>query len=519
MLHASPTHRSPRDRRPHRSLLRTWFLGNTLLAGLFALGWLVLRSGPRPSRLAYPCQQAAISAATLAFGAPLVGAVLALRRGLRSGFGSPRAVAAAAVGLIVTVAAWGLLTGLRASPAPLNPALAPGDEYRAEVFHVADCPQDPVGDRFLCIEVMLELMGGQGLKFYRSPVTTPVAGPQGIVAADDVVILKINYQWPQRGGTNTDVLRGLVRAIVDHPDGFSGEVVVAENSQFRSVEGFDRSENNAQDIGLSPHDVVVHFSGLGHDISHFDWTAIRDVEVAEYSAGDYTDGYVVYPQDPGLNGKVSYPKFQTDLGTWVSIRDGIWEAGGAGYDRERLKLINLPVLKSHGAVYGATACVKNYMGLVTGLLGTNSHSAIRWGLLGDLLGEIRPADLNILDAVWVNADPNSGPSTTYAGATRRDELVAGTDPVALDIWAVKNILISAFLDNGFTPPWPTPSADPDDPESEFREYLDNSLYWLLDAGFDATNDFDRIDAYGLTVPFFADDFETGDVSVWSVSLP
>ena len=33
---------------------------------------------------------------------------------------------------------------------------------------------------------------------------------------------------PQRGGTNTDVLKGLIARILEHPDGFTGEVVVVE---------------------------------------------------------------------------------------------------------------------------------------------------------------------------------------------------------------------------------------------------------------------------------------------------
>jgi hypothetical protein len=146
------------------------------------------------------------------------------------------------------------------------------------------------------------------------------------------------------------------------------------------------------------------------------------------------------------------------------------------------------VLKSHHSTYGVTACIKHYMGVVTGSLSTNSHSAIAYGIMGKLLGEIQLADLNILDCIWINANPNSGPGTSYAGATRRDELVASLDPVAADIWAARHILIPAFIDNGFTPPWPYPSADPDDPNSAFRNYLDNSMNFILAAGHDVTNE-------------------------------
>ena len=39
--------------------------------------------------------------------------------------------------------------------------------------------------------------------------------------------------------------------------GYSGEVVVCENTQFASADGFDRLRNNARDHELSPHDVQV----------------------------------------------------------------------------------------------------------------------------------------------------------------------------------------------------------------------------------------------------------------------
>jgi len=123
--------------------------------------------------------------------------------------------------------------------------------------------------------------------------------------------------------------------------------------------------------------------------------------------------------------------------------------------------------------------------------------------------------------VWVNADPNDGPWTSYATATRRDELVAGVDPVAVDIWSVTNILIPAFLDNGFTPPWPHPEATPDDPTSDFRVYLDHSMSELLEAGYDATNDLASIDVVtvDLSAAVFADGFESGDTTAWSATVP
>jgi len=339
-------------------------------------------------------------------------------------------------------------------------------------------------------------MGLHGTHFYQSDtISNFETSSTGIISADDVVVIKINYQWPERGGTNVDVLRGLVRLIADHPGTFAGEIVICENSQFNSINNFDRASNNAEDHTLSPHDVVVEFQAEGVNISHYDWTVHRFTLVNEYSAGDMADGYIRYPYDSQLNGRVSYPKFQTDAGTYVSLKYGLWNPVSSTYNRAGLKFINLPVLKSHHATYGATASVKHYMGVVSGELNTNSHSAIINGILGALQGEIQLADLNILDCVWINANPFDGPWTTYADAMRRDRLLASTDPVALDLWAVKNILIPAFIANGYSPPWPYPSADPDIPTSSFRIYLDNSMDKIIAAGYNVTNDLALIDAY------------------------
>jgi len=475
-----------------RFFLKRWFIGNIFLAGLFALLWLLLRSGTRPSRLAYPCQQAAATTASLAFGAPLVAALIAARCLAGRLIRNRRVLVMAAVGLFVTIGLWGFLSRSTASS---TFGLQPPAGYRAEVFHVTDCPPDPVGDHFPGLESLLRLMGEHDRKFYRSATVSPLSGPDGIIAGDDVVVIKINYQWTARGGSNTDLLRGLIRALVDHPDGFTGEIVVGENAQFAPVSGFDRSANNAQDHSLSPYDVVVGFRDQGYQVNLSNWGSFRRTITDENVPCDQGWGYAVLDTEAGW---VSYPKFLSDDGTCISLRDGVWDPDGGAWDRSRLKFINLPVLKPHGNTYGVTACVKNYMGVVTNDLGTNSHSGVRGGLMGAVMAETGPPDLNILDCIWVSGHPGSGPAAGYALTTRTDQLVASTDPIAADIWATTNILIPAFLANGYTPPWPGPNPDPGDPNSMFRTYLDRSMEKLLDGGYAVTNDLDSIDVYSST---------------------
>lgn len=61
--------------------------------------------------------------------------------------------------------------------------------------------------------------------------------PDGIIERNDVVLIKVNCQWKCRGTTSTDVVRRLIHRILQHPDGFDGEVVIFENGQ--GVGAFD----------------------------------------------------------------------------------------------------------------------------------------------------------------------------------------------------------------------------------------------------------------------------------------
>ena len=478
-----------------RFFLNKWFAGNIFLAGIFALLWLLLRSGTRPSRLAYPCQQAAVTTASLAFGAPLVGALIAARCLAGRLIGNRRVLAIAAVGLFATIGLWGFLSRSAASITNSSTyGLLPPTGYRAEVFHVTDCPPDPVGDQFPGLDSLLRLMGEHHRKFYRSTTVSPLAGPEGIIASDDVVVIKINYQWSSRGGTNTDLLRGLIRVLVDHPDGFTGEVVVGENAQFAPIQGFDRASNNAQDPSLSPFDVVAAYQDQGYQVGLSNWGAFRNTRATEGLPCDQGWGYVVLNAN---SSQVSYPRFVSDSGTCVSLKHGVWNSDSGAWDRSRLKFINLPVLKPHGNTYGVTACVKNFMGVVTTAL-TPSHDGVRGGILGAVMAEIHPPDLNILDCIWTYGHPGGGPDVGSSFSTRSDQLVASTDPIAADLWATTNILIPAFEANGYSAPWPGPNPAPDDPNSMFRTYLDRSMEKLINAGYAVTNDPDSIDIYSAS---------------------
>ena len=71
----------------------------------------------------------------------------------------------------------------------------------------------------------------------------------------------------------------------------------------------------------------MDFQLAGYTVSHYDWTVRRSIQVNEYSDGEMTDGYFVGPYDGTVQGRVSYPKFQSHYGTYISIKHGHPEAG------------------------------------------------------------------------------------------------------------------------------------------------------------------------------------------------
>ena len=81
------------------------------------------------------------------------------------------------------------------------------------------------------IERLIALMDEKGQPFYLSSREDETQGPTGFIGNNDVVLIKVNSQWDERGGTNTDLVKSIIKAIIDHPDGWKGEIVVADNGQ------------------------------------------------------------------------------------------------------------------------------------------------------------------------------------------------------------------------------------------------------------------------------------------------
>ncbi len=333
-------------------------------------------------------------------------------------------------------------------------------ELRPHLFrvHHVPAPDFSLTNRHPAIESLLFAMAAESKHFYQGSSTHPLCSPQGLIGTTDTVLIKVNAQWKYRGSTNSDVVRGLVRRILDHPDGFNGEVVIFENGQGRGSLNCDTT--SGCDGGTR--EVHANAENDGHS---FEWMVdelFQDPRVGSrlldgirttFIANDDhdTEGYRTLSN-------VSYPCFFTPNGTRVEFKEGIWT--GTEHDSQSLKWFNIPTMKDHKDL-NVTGCLKHIYGIITT---ANEplphHDPFHAGtIMGEFFTLTRPPVLNILDHIWVAHASLCGypPDTT----TRRNMIVAGFDPCALDAWSARHILYPISAD---------PAHDPDLP-GYFRTYL------------------------------------------------
>jgi hypothetical protein len=314
---------------------------------------------------------------------------------------------------------------------------------KSHLFLVKGCPRHDGDLRHVGLDTLLDLLAENGIKFYRTDDVHPLGGPAGIIDADHVVLIKVNCQWKCRGATNTDILRGLIYRILQHPDGFGGEVVIFENGQgVGAFDGFPRPGGyysqwpeidsgiyvNAEEQTFLTVDKLVNVVFRDYPVSSYLLDPIRSRFVSE---GDHSsDGYRKISD-------VSYPCFTSEGGNRIELREGIWN--GSAYDGN-LKLINVPVLKTHGGT-GITGVLKHSYGILSMADGYYNvrHYRDSGTQCGKMWSLVRIPDLNILDCIWVSHESLAGypPETTR----RANILLGGIDPVALDYYGSKHVLL------------------------------------------------------------------------------
>ncbi len=105
--------------------------------------------------------------------------------------------------------------------------------------------------------------------------------------------------------------------------------------------------------------------------------------------------------------------------------------------------------------------------------------------------------MNIIDAIWINANPGEGPGASYDAAVQTNVIAGSTDPVALDYWAAKYILLQASKNKGYSD---ISSMDPDNVEERsFGQWLRLSMDEINRAGYQTTVDESHMNVYVVNV--------------------
>ena len=479
------------------------------LIAIISAIWLTLKTGTRPTRIVYPCQQAALANIQLFKLAVLATLPSVTKLRSKAALMKPALILGVLVAGSIFVTGKQIILGFEPKlaelddftrvPIVLTSCNATAVENTSDLFFVQNA-SGLEGNMDLAINTLLDMMESQGLYFYKTDTSQ-----EGLIGSNDVVIIKMNGQWEYRGGTNTDLIKSIINVIVNHPGGFTGEIVIADNGQ--GLGNLDRRYSNAYYYNQSAQEITNYFAPT-YDVSIMLWDDLRESTVGDYDEGDFTDGYVrsaTWNQETQMY--VSYPKFQSPAtGAYISFKNGVW-SNTTGFDSDRLKVINMPVLKTH-ELYGVTASIKHYMGVPQGYEVSSvdpdtphEHFSIALGGMGTLMAETKFPTLNILDMIWVNANPiessrNRGPWSTYMAASFTDIIGVSLDPIALDYWSAKNILMPTAVYLNYTT---YSSMDPDyEPisrhiyypsiqmEESFHNYLERSMNVLKDANFQVT---------------------------------
>jgi hypothetical protein len=305
-------------------------------------------------------------------------------------------------------------------------------------------------------------------------------------------------------------MKGFINLVLNIPN-FKGEIIIAENQHFMDESLPEGEKDNVRGwTHLS--EINGHIDGVNHNLNtlieiyqrqghknvtkcHWrDGGPKRDVWGNAQNGGivtspDEGDGYVWSDIDytfTGLFGlkrwkvKMTYPIFTSNYsGITIDLRNGAFKRnvkGGGDYlPDKQLRLINFPVLNSHGKDTGITSAVKNYMGITDLSCGAwglkpegymNVHQCgeryypyAKAGALGYFMRTIRRADLNIVTAEWVGW----GSRTNTNKAARVRTILASTDPLAIDYYSSKYILYPLSRNAEY--------HNPDNPKSSISKFL------------------------------------------------
>lgn len=299
------------------------------------------------------------------------------------------------------------------------------------------------GDHVQNISKALELLGGM----------------DSIVGPHDIVILKGNGQWPNRGYTHTGCIKAVTDAILAIP-GFDGEVHICDNVQTYGATGqfgFDAGPAHRAD-NWPDHNwnsLAAEYQAEGKPVATKRWfNSATDIR----GPADLTDGWLrTFFDFYGIPTFLSTPVYASPLtpGRMMDLRRGVWEDGAYSAFR-RLKVIYLPTLNYHSHYAGLTSAVKCFFGATEihgGVYGTfrghyqihsssYQHAGVDQNLNAHRAGELTARYMHTLHApdLFITCAMYSGHNGRWSAAAKTDTVLACRNPASLDYIACKNVI-------------------------------------------------------------------------------
>lgn len=391
-----------------------WLATNSVVAGVFALAWLVLRSGTKPSRFTYPCQQAAITTASLAFGGVVVSAILSARRRLVRAVHTPVGVAVAAMGLVCCGGVWIGISRVNATDRERAAALQTqttmsvtkrevtpthGVLSRVAITHHPGAHDGSTGrDNVHLIDDAVRMMVNEAVRTFADTRTVAEAWEQIIPDPTKKVAIKINCQIP---GIYTKA-----KVVIPITEGLIARGVPADN-----IIIYDRTDNAFSYAGF-----VQNPGGPGVRVG-----VLNDGDFGGYS--DYAELYHI-------------AKLLID------------ESGG--YDCDYL--INVPVCKALDGYSGVTMSMKNHYGTCDPRHDDIHNEICRTNALPAIRDKTR---LIVLDACYCEYKWYNGRDQTWVDVVNK--IMVSDDPVAVDYLGWQ-IIEAHRSQHGFPPCDPYPYA-------------------------------------------------------------
>ncbi len=283
------------------------------------------------------------------------------------------------------------------------------------------------------------------------------------IDSQDIVVLKPNGQWPRQGYTHTLGLKALIDLILARPDGFDGEIIIAEHVHRTPAQAMgsgycwnistSNRHNNWPDMSYLQLVQDYHNRGflrvtalpmydVSADPDH--WAVASGPQ--DLQAGKH--GWVRLADYTSVNNRKitpSYPLFRSSFsGKIIDLHrgGGVWHNGSL--TGQAVRLVLLPTLNNHGQnaedYAGITSAVKCHIGFQEGIsLHQVGYNYDRPDAVGDCVGHLITEVFE--PSFYLTCAEYSGHiSRTSTTAMQTKTVGLAVDPVSLDYWMSKNVL-------------------------------------------------------------------------------